>query len=175
MQLDKATGKPLDRPVTQMFEVHTAVRFTGMGSVHTLRVVDGVGMHYFDRKGQPPATDQEVRNHLIGLKQETVLVEADSLAEALNRVMDCDKGFQTGDRARATVFSNGYFESGVAIENPRCDRMHWVNGSLSCTAAPEYYREQLQVPAIRRDTPCGCILEGFSPPDDCPIKKFREA
>lgn len=129
---------------------------------YSLMEVDGVGLHVKHAPGCVP-TVAEVRNHLIGLAMRRLYVEAESMGEALTKVVKEHQGFRTGEKARATEFVDGLFGVGVIKVIPRCERMHWRNGTLACIH-PDAVDDV-------EEAYCGCVLDGYDPVDDCPVRR----
>jgi hypothetical protein len=129
---------------------------------HLLMEVDGVGLHVKHERGHIP-TEREVRQHLIGVETRRVYVEADSMGEALTKVVKEQPGFCTGGRATATEFVDGPFGGGVVKAIPLCSRMHWRDGTLACIH-PDAIDDV-------EEAYCGCVLDGYDPPDDCPVRR----
>jgi len=129
----------------------------------TLRVVDGTGLYVYHYTERIPS-DDEIRQHLFGVRLRYVYVEADNIAEALQKFPDEHPGAVIGERAFALELRPSEYQP--VIIYPECPRMH-VNklGSFVCG--------ELEADGLK-GVNGGCIVYGYEPPEDCPIEKFLE-
>ena len=122
----------------------------------TLMCVDNVGLVVKHDKDLKP-TDDEVRRHLIGVSEHTILVQAESLQDALLEFYNYPE-CKTGTKNRAWELVNG--EKQPVVEYAGCEHMRLSHGGCACAKYDEPTDGGCMV----------CVLDGLDePPLDCPI------
>jgi len=114
--------------------------------VRKYRVVDGYGIRLEGEPREGPLTDKQIRSCLVGEKEETWFIEADSVQEAKAKLAEFE-GFKVG----ALEIGEGQPE---IID---CDRLYSTDREYMCACCPEY-------PEAHQP----CMFEGADPPEDCP-------
>ena len=133
------------------------------GSQTTLRVVDGIGL-YIHHKSLECPSDDKIRRSLIGVERIYLLVEADSIAEAILKFPDQYPAAMVGERAMALKIQPS--ETWPFEIYPQCPIMHLTRLGYMVCGKPE--------PDGMNGENGGCILDGFDPPYNCPIEKYLE-
>lgn len=120
--------------------------------------VDGFGImvHYYDEKD---LTLENVRSHLIGQRRRRCYIDAGSLKEAVKKFYDEWEGAKVGgeEDERKALYIDKERE---IIEFPHCDKLGKnKRGEFICGELTENEEGELGM----------CVVEGYDPPDDCPI------
>ena len=159
-----------DRKLGRIVKVPVKKRFTSIvdlpplpGSRTTLCAVDGIGLFVHHTSPECPS-DDEIRRHLIGVERIYLLVEADSIAEAILKFPDQYPAAMVGERAMALKIEPS--ETYPFEIYPPCPLMHLTRLGYIVCGKPE--------PDGMNGEYGGCIIDGFDPPENCPIEKYFE-
>jgi hypothetical protein len=138
--------------------IHYSERGTEIGQhpyTTSLMVVDCVGLVVKHDRDKKPS-DNDVRHHLIGLREREIIVQANSLQEALLEFYDYPE-CKTGTKHRAWELVNS--ERQPIVEYAGCEHLR-MKSSIACAKYDEPTDNGLMF----------CVLDGLDdPPLDCPI------
>lgn len=128
-------------------------------------VMDGVGV-FVKFRGEPPAPE-DLRRYLMCRKATFVLVEAQSLAEAVKQFYEWE-GAKAGGGQGPESFAMWIDATRPIIRLPDCENLHYDHrGRFIC--GPETMENG--EPTGNGEFGC-CVLDGFDPPEECPIEDF---
>lgn len=154
------------RKVEKCFRLPLSERFTRIGSPNAisskLMEVDGIGLvvYYTD---EDQVTPENIRRHLIGAQSTHTIIEAETKEEAIKKFHEDWDGAKCGTKAKAIWIE----DEDCIVEYALCDQLNMlVEGDIEryiCGSELDYDPEEDRVMGY-----CGCIIEGFDPPEDCP-------
>lgn len=159
-----------------VYEIPVFQRFTSIGEfsalwgLYQIMIVDGIGLFVFYKNDQEAElTPENVRRHLIGRKETTAIVEADSPEEAIRAFSLEWKGARIGGKAEESkaVWIN---RKKPILELPACEMLRRNNrGGFVCVIG-EPQEDSF-------DDSAECVLSCYEPPDDfeCPVDQFHSA
>lgn len=133
------------------------------GAKEELRVIDEVGLYVCYEDSSP--TDDQVRQHLVGCERVYTLIEANGVADALEKFFKECPGANTGTRGSPAMELRPSAAYPIEIY-PECSRMNWTRRGFLVCGKPE--------PDGLNGENGGCILDGCEPPEDCPIERYFE-
>jgi hypothetical protein len=129
-------------------------------------VVDGVGI-VVKYKDKPPTPD-DLRKYLIGRKATHCMVEAQSLAEAVKKFYEEWDGAMEGGGQGPESFAIWIDVSRPILQLPKCDNLY-LDHRERFICGPETMENG--EPTGNGEGGC-CVLDGFDPPEECPIEGF---
>jgi hypothetical protein len=136
-------------------------RFVDIGKTRSCKTVidnNGIGIVVTHDKEQVI----DVRNYLIGLSdQRLARVDAANPKEALNKLFTEWVGFKTGTISKAQEISKRC----AIIEYPDCKDMVEMNNGWDGCAKREWNGRL----SPKSESYCGCVIDGYDKPRDCPI------
>src|SRR3989344_3955233 len=129
-------------------------RFTqingGVIAKRSLMCADNVGLIVGHKADYTP-TEKDVRRNLIGIKTNTILVQADSLQEALQEFLNYPE-CRTGVKHKAWSLASS--ERNPVIEYSGCECMRLLNSGVACAKYDEPRNGGYMI----------CILDGLDDP-----------
>jgi len=140
-----------------------STKISAISCYTTLRIVDGVGLYVEHEKGVHP-TPEQIRRNLISVQEIRMLIQANSIQEALEEFYK-EEAVRTGGKHKALTISDS--KSNPVIEYTGCKHMGNKNGGINCTYYDDEYTE--------KDSFMFCVIDGLDdPPNMCPIHRQKE-
>jgi hypothetical protein len=119
--------------------------------------VDNIGM-VVNHAGNPDLSDENIRRHLTGIVQRTILIQANDIFGAISKFNEFEEA-KTGEKYKAWTIETD--EINPIIEYANCPHIR-VNNSIACA----YYDEPEEHGYMI------CVLDGLDdPPRNCPISQ----
>lgn len=159
-----------------IYEIPVFQRFTSIGEsgalwgAYQIMIVDGIGLFVFYENGQEAElTPENVRRHLIGRKETTAIVEADSPEEAIRAFSLEWKGARIGGKAEKSKAAWINREKPI-LELPACEMLRRNSRGYFICVIGEPEEDSFD------DSP-ECVLSCYEPPDgfECPVDQFHRA
>ncbi|MEK7182272.1 MAG: hypothetical protein AAB679_00740 [Patescibacteria group bacterium] len=150
-----------------LYEITIYWRFTHLSRFHELAKkrkvveIDGVGVFvYYDE--QDELTNENIRKHLIGREQKTIVIEGRNPKDAVEKFYNEFEGAKIGSKNEESK-ALWIKKDEPILELPNC-KLLYKNKNGKCTCGK---------PETDGNGEYGmCILENYDPPENCPISLF---
>lgn len=137
------------------------IQLAGFSYKRSIVCVDNVGIVVYHAEN-PDLSDENIRRHLIGVTERTIIIQADDIGEAIFKFNEFEES-KAGMTYKAWDIKTS--ERNPIIEYCTCPHMR-VNNSIACA----YYDEPTEHGYMI------CVLDGLDePPRNCPIFQQMES
>jgi len=135
-------------------------------SCYKIMEVDNIGLYVYYQK-EEDITIKNIRSHLIGVKDQYIIVLANNIGEAITKFYSEWKGATTGGRQHKAIWIN---PDKNIIEYPGCKLLN-INKNEEFICGKEVIDDEYA-------NNCGefgwCTLGGYDPIDGCPVEIYND-